>query len=62
MINITMTESETAVIADMLALVSKMSPKDRRDWLLIGKGVVIGATNAKEKEADNNAETDTNPR
>lgn len=57
MINITMTESETAVIADMLALVSKMSAKDRRDWLLIGKGVVIGATNAKEKEADNNAET-----
>ena len=62
MINITMTESETAVIADMLALVSKMSPKDRRDWLLIGKGVVIGATNAKEKEAGNNAEVDANSR
>lgn len=59
---INMTESETAIIADMLTLVSKMSPKDRRDWLLIGKGVVIGATNAKEKEADNNAEADTNTR
>lgn len=60
--NITMNENETAVIADMWALASKMSAKDRRDWLLIGKGVVIGATNAKEKEADNNAETGTNTR
>lgn len=62
MINITMTESETAVIADMLALVAKMSPKDRRDWLLIGKGVVIGATNAKEKGVGENAETDKDTR
>ena len=53
----TMTKSEAEVLADMLAIVAKMTPRDRRDWLLIGKGVVIGATNAKEKEASNNAAT-----
>lgn len=53
----TMTKSEAEVLADMLAIVAKMTPRDRRDWLLIGKGVVIGATNAKEKEDINNAET-----
>lgn len=55
----TMTKSEAEVLADMLTLVSKMSPKDRRDWLLIGRGVLIGATNAKEKEASDNAEAST---
>ena len=58
----TMTKSEAEVLADMLAIVAKMTPRDRRDWLLIGKGVVIGATNAKEKEAGNNAEVDANSR
>ena len=62
MINITMNETETAVIADLLALVSKMSPENRRDWLLIGKGIAIGAGLLKKKEADNNAEADTNSR
>lgn len=51
----TMTKSEAEVLADMLAIVAKMTPRDRRDWLLIGRGVLIGATNAKEKEASNNA-------
>lgn len=53
----TMTKSEAEVLADMLAIVAKMTPRDRRDWLLIGRGVLIGATNAKYEGGDNNAET-----
>lgn len=48
----TMTKSEAEVLADMLAIVAKMTP---RDWLLIGRGVLIGATNAKYEGGDVNA-------
>lgn len=51
----TMTKSEAEVLADMLAIVAKMTPRDRRDWLLIGRGVLIGATNAKCEGGDVNA-------
>ena len=51
----TMTKSEAEVLADMLAIVAKMSPRDRRDWLLIGRGVLIGATNAKYEGGNVNA-------
>lgn len=50
-----MTKSEAEVLADMLAIVAKMTPRDRRDWLLIGRGVLIGATNAKYEGGDDNA-------
>ena len=51
----TMTKSEAEVLADMLAIVAKMTPRDRRDWLLIGRGVLIGATNAKYEGGGVNA-------
>lgn len=50
----TMTKSEAEVLADMLAIVAKMTPRDRRDWLLIGRGVLIGATNAKYERGNDN--------
>lgn len=55
----TMTKNEAEVLADMLAIVAKMTPRDRRDWLLIGRGVLIGATNAKYEGGNVNAAAST---
>lgn len=51
-----MTPTETKTLAEIISIVQTMSDKSKRDFLLVGQGIVMGEQNRKEV-SDNAAAT-----
>ena len=43
-----MTPTETKTLAEIISIVQTMSDKSKRDFLLVGQGIVMGEQNRKE--------------
>ena len=43
-----MTPTETKTLAEIISIVQTMSDKSKRDFLLVGQGIVMGEKNRKE--------------
>lgn len=43
-----MTPTETKTLAEIITIVQTMSDKSKRDFLLVGQGIVMGEKNRKE--------------
>ena len=53
-----MTSNETKTLAELIAIIQTMTDKSKRDFLLVGQGIVMGEQN--RKEANDNAATSEN--
>lgn len=53
-----MTPNETKTLAELIAIIQTMTDKSKRDFLLVGQGIVMGEQN--RKEANDNAATSEN--
>ena len=53
-----MTPNETKTLAELIAIIQTMTDKSKRDFLLVGQGIVMGEQN--RKEANDHAETAEN--
>lgn len=43
-----MTPNETKTLAELIAIIQTMTDKSKRDFLLVGQGIVMGEQNRKE--------------
>ena len=43
-----MTSNETKTLAELIAIIQTMTDKSKRDFLLVGQGIVMGEQNRKE--------------
>ena len=43
-----MTSNETKILAELIAIIQIMTDKSKRDFLLVGQGIVMGEQNRKE--------------
>lgn len=43
-----MTPTETKTLAEIISIVQTMTDKSKRDFLLVGQGIVMGEQNRKE--------------
>ena len=43
-----MTPTETNTLAEIISIVQTMTDKSKRDFLLVGQGIVMGEQNRKE--------------
>ena len=43
-----MTPTETKTLAELIAIIQTMTDKSKRDFLLVGQGIVMGEQNRKE--------------
>ena len=53
-----MTSNETKTLAELIAIIQTMTDKSKRDFLLVGQGIVMGEQN--RKEVSDNAATPEN--
>ena len=53
-----MTSNETKTLAELIAIIQTMTDKSKRDFLLVGQGIVMGEQN--RKEVSDNAATAKN--
>ena len=53
-----MTPNETKTLAELIAIIQTMTDKSKRDFLLVGQGIVMGEQN--RKEMNDNAATPEN--
>ena len=53
-----MTSNETKTLAELIAIIQSMTDKSKRDFLLVGQGIVMGEQN--RKEVNDNAATSEN--
>ena len=53
-----MTPNETKTLAELIAIIQAMTDKSKRDFLLVGQGIVMGEQN--RKEVSDNAATPEN--
>ena len=53
-----MTSNETKTLAELIAIIQTMTDKSKRDFLLVGQGIVMGEQN--RKEVNDNAATSEN--
>lgn len=53
-----MTPNETKTLAELIAIIQTMTDKSKRDFLLVGQGIVMGEQN--RKEANDHAATAEN--
>ena len=53
-----MTSNETKTLAELIAIIQTMTDKSKRDFLLVGQGIVMGEQN--RKEVSDNAATSEN--
>ena len=53
-----MTPNETKTLAELIAIIQTMTDKSKRDFLLVGQGIVMGEQN--RKEVNDNAATSEN--
>ena len=43
-----MTPNETKTLAELIAIIQTMTDKSKRDFLLVGQGIVMGEQNRRE--------------
>ena len=53
-----MTSNETKTLAELIAIIQSMTDKSKRDFLLVGQGIVMGEQN--RREVSDNAATAEN--
>ena len=53
-----MTSNEIKTLAELIAIIQTMTDKSKRDFLLVGQGIVMGEQN--RKEVSDNAATAEN--
>lgn len=53
-----MTPNETKTLAELIAIIQTMTDKSKRDFLLVGQGIVMGEQN--RREVSDNAATSEN--
>ena len=54
-----MTPNETKTLAELIAIIQTMTDKSKRDFLLVGQGIVMGEQN--RKEVNDHAATSEDP-